>query len=175
VADVQRGIRAGDDAEPLMPTIRVAPDEILTITAPAGAWGNVTRHGTNQNWHVGDTSPLKLGPGLYFVDDHLTCNATSQAVAALETTLPRATEIIRSERIIRMALGDKFKNLAERARSVPAKLSERADAAFARLDKVEARGDQAFTGFETMLTDVESGVAAAEDALNQLTNGAPAE
>jgi hypothetical protein len=156
-----------------MPTIRVAADEVMTITAAPGAWGTVGQHESRSHWHVGPTSPLTVGPGLYFISDTLTCNTTSRAVAALAATLPRATQLVRSQRILTMALADKMKNLAARAKAVPAALSDRADAAFARLDNVERRGDHAFAGFDSVLTDVETGIVAAEDALAQLTNGAP--
>jgi hypothetical protein len=67
-------------------------------------------------------------------------------------------------------LQDKFKRLAERAKAVPAALGQRADAALARLDAVEARS-VVFDKLDAIAADAEQGVAAAEDALNQLTNG----
>lgn len=156
-----------------MPTIRVAPDEVLTVTAPANGYGTVRQDGSNHHWHVGATSPLKLAPGLYFIDDHLTCNATNLVAAVLETTLPRATQIVRSQRILTMALADKMKHLAARAKAVPASLDAVADKHLARLDALEARGTDSFGKLGDVLDGVESGIVAAEDALNQLTNGAP--
>jgi hypothetical protein len=154
--------------------VQVSSGEVLTVTALPGQFGDVSDILTRSSWHVGDKSPLNLGAGLYEISDGLTYTKSSQAVAALSATLPRATEIIRSERIIRMALADKFKMLADRARTVPAKLSDRADAAFASARRRwNSAAIRRSPGLNAVLTDVETGVSAAEDALNQLTNGAP--
>lgn len=72
-----------------------------------------------------------------------------------------------------MALADKMKRLAERSTAVPRSLDSWADEHLAKFDALESRGKEAFGKLGTVMADVESGVAAAEDALNQLTNGAP--
>lgn len=107
-------------------------------------------------------------------------------VDGLQQTLPRATEIIRSQRIIttalnehrqmkgiinNMALADKMKHLADRAKGVPASLEALADKHIARLNDLENRGNESFGKLGAVLDATESGIAAAEDALNQLTNG----
>lgn len=107
-------------------------------------------------------------------------------VHGLQQTLPRATEIVRSQRIITtalnehkelkglfsiMALADKMKHLAGRAKAVPASLEALADKHLARLDELETRGNDSFGKLGVVLDATEGGIAAAEDALNQLTNG----
>ncbi len=108
----------------------------------------------------------------------------SSFVDRLYNRLDMATKIIRSHRIIatalieekqQMALADKFKTLAARAANIPKVLEHRADELSARLDTVEKRGNTAFDGHGRVVDGIESGVAAAEDALNQLTNGAPSD
>lgn len=96
----------------------------------------------------------------------------AQRIDTIQSHTIIANAIIEGKRA--MALSDKFKTLATRINSVPKNLEARADALAARLDTIEQRGDKAFSGHETFLDGVETGVAAAEDALNQLTNGAPA-
>jgi hypothetical protein len=73
-----------------------------------------------------------------------------------------------------MALADKMKRLAERSTSVPRSLDAWADEHLAKFDALESRGKEAFGKLGQVMADVESGVSAAEDALNQLTNGGPA-
>lgn len=102
----------------------------------------------------------------------------------LAKRLPRATEIVASAATIAhhinkpqrrtMALADKMKRLAERSTSVPKSLDAWADEHLAKFDALENRGKEAFSKLGTVMADVESGVSAAEDALNQLTNGGPA-
>lgn len=84
-----------------------------------------------------------------------------------------ASAIIEGKR--HMALKDKLAHLAERNRDVTKRLDERADSLLARLAAVEDRGEQAFTNMERLADQHEQGIAATEDALNQLTNGAPFE
>jgi hypothetical protein len=162
-----------------MPTapehVTVADGDVLTVTADAGSYGTV--FGTAGQWTVSAKSPLRVGPGHYRIETVIGTvrHATdSQAVAALKATLPRATEIVSTAANIAGAivLQDKFKRLAERAKAVPAKLAARADKVNAAWDALEVDGDEAFDGHEAILTDAEQGVAAAKDALNQLTNGA---
>jgi hypothetical protein len=154
-------------------SLTVADGDVLTVTADAGSYGTV--FGPNGQWNVGAKSPLRVGPGHYRIETVIGTvrhSLDSQAVAALKATLPRATEIVGAAANIAGAimLQDKFKRLAERAKAVPAKLGERADAALARLDAVEARS-VVFDKLDAIATDAEQSVAVAEDALNQLTNG----
>lgn len=154
-------------------SLTVADGDVLTVTADAGSYATV--FGPNGQWNVGAKSPLRLGPGHYRIETvvgTVSYSLDSQAVAALKATLPRATEIVASAANIAGAvmLSDKFKRLADRAKAVPAKLSERADAALARLDAVEARS-VVFEKLDAIASDAEQSVAAAEDAVNQLTNG----
>jgi hypothetical protein len=96
------------------------------------------------------------------------------------------TDRIRSERIVTeaiidglqarrktMALAEKMKRLAERSMAVPKSLDAWADEHLAKWDTLEARGQESFGKLGQVMADVENGVVAAEDALNQLTNGAP--
>lgn len=73
-----------------------------------------------------------------------------------------------------MALADKMKRLSERSTAVPKALEALADTHLARLDALEARGSDSFGKLGEVLNDVEAGISSAEDAMNQLTNGAPA-
>lgn len=164
-----------------MPLVTIADGEVLTVTAEAGG-GTVQGEGHVAQWAVKPGAPVRLGrPGVYRLEGNVTHSVDGQAVAVLAATLPRATEIIKSARIVASAIvgsgsvsmQDKFKRLAERARTVPRVLSDRADVAFTRLDAIELRGDTTFGGLESVLTDVEGGIGHAEDALNQITNGAP--
>jgi hypothetical protein len=156
--------------------IVVADGEVLTVTADAGSYGTVFQlTGGVGQWTVSAKSPLNLGPGRYRIETvkgSISHTVASRAVAALTATLPRATEIVSAAANIAGAivLQDKFKRLAERAKAVPAALGQRADAALARLDAVEARS-VVFDKLDAIAADAEQGVAAAEDALNQLTNG----
>lgn len=159
-----------------MDPIVVADGDVLTVTASSGSYGTVFAQDGGQ-WTVSARSPLRLGPGRYRVETvkgTVTHSLDSHAVAALKATLPRATEIVFTAANIATGirtdmLSDKFKRLADRAKAVPAKLGERADAALARLDAVEARS-VVFDKLDAIAADAEQGVAAAEDALNQLTN-----
>ena len=73
----------------------------------------------------------------------------------------------------KMALAEKLKAFAERSHALPGQISDRVDAVSARLDKIEKRAEASISGHESVADDLEKGVAATEDALNQLTNGAP--
>lgn len=116
---------------------------------------------------------LTIGPRASFVDN-------------LAARLPRMTERIRSERIVTeaindglqyrrvrkyMGLADKMKHLAERAKAVPATLEAVADQHLERLAALETRGTESFARLGQVLDATEGGIVAAEDALNQLTNG----
>ena len=156
-------------------SLTVADGDVLTVTAEAGSYGTVFGP-PGQQWTVSAKSPLRLGPGHYRIETvvgRISHETDSQAVAALKATLPRATEIVGAAANIAGAvmLSDKFKRLAERSKAVPAALVKRADALDARLTDIEQRGDKAFTAHEAIANDAEQSVAAAEDALNQLTNG----
>jgi hypothetical protein len=73
----------------------------------------------------------------------------------------------------KMGLHEKFANLAAQAKAVPAALSAKADAIAARLSAAEAKGHGAFAKMDAVIADVEAGVKATEEAVAQLTNGAP--
>lgn len=163
-------------------SVTVAPGEVLTVTADAGSYGTVFQelppHG---QWTVSAKSPLNLGPGRYRIETvigSIRHSVDSRAVAALNATLPRATELIRSQAIITKAivegrpmLSDKFKRLAERSKAVPEALAQRADRAFERLDAAETRAINGLDRIEKSVTDAEDAAAVVEDAANQLTNG----
>jgi hypothetical protein len=167
--------------------VNVPADHVLTVTADAGGCGTVWEEGTNRHWHVGDRTPLRLGAGLYRVvtiDGRIDHSVDSLAIAALNATLPRATAIVATGAIIAeainrgstMAIADRFKRLAERAKSVPLALGERADAAFARLDSAEQKAGEALTRIEVaVVSDAEAAAREIEDVANQLSNGAPNE
>lgn len=153
--------------------IVVADGDVLTVTAEPGSYGTV--FAKDGQWTVSARAPLRLGPGLYTIETvkgAVRHEVSSRAVAALAATLPRATEIVSTAANLAgsIMLSDKFRRLADRAKAVPAALSERADAALARLDAVEARS-AVFDKLDAIATDAEQSVQAAEDAVNQLTNG----
>lgn len=185
-----------------MTTLTLAAGDVLRISGANGDSVRVTSRKTNPTTHTfnsADSASVHYGPfatDVEFTTDVLAGNPTwligtrapktSQVpqvdvrdwVASLDNATDRiksATTIARAlnEGSKAMALVDKFRTIAARSHAIPKRLEERADALAARLDTVEARGDQAFKGHEDFLTGVESGVAAAEDALAQLTNGAP--
>ena len=156
--------------------VRVAEGDILTVTGS----GVVSEDGSASEWHVTE-SPLHLGAGLYRLTGSVQHSVKSGTVAALEARLPRATEIIKSAAKVAaairrdrpMSLADKMKHLADRAKAVPQSLESLADKHLSRLDALEARGGDTFSKLGAVLDQTEGGIAAAEDALNQLTNGAP--
>lgn len=167
-------------------TIPVPADHVLTVTANPASYGTVWEVGTNRHWHVGDRTPLRLGAGLYrivTIDGRIDHSVDSLAIAALNDTLPRATAIVATGADIATAINkgsaamgiqDRFKRLAERAKSVPLALGERADAAFARLDSAEQKAGDALTRIEVaVVSDAEAAALAIEDVANQLSNGAP--
>jgi hypothetical protein len=167
-------------------TIPVPADHVLTVTADVGGCGTVWEEGTNRHWHVGDRTPLRLGAGLYRVvtiDGVVRHSVDSLAIAALNATLPRATAIVTTGADIAalinkgsaaMGIQDRFKRLAERARTVPQQLGDRADAAFARLDSAEQKAGEALTRIEVaVVSDAEAAALAIEDVANQLSNGDP--
>lgn len=168
-----------------MPIISVPAGHVLVVTAEPGGYATVWQEGTSAQWTVSAKSPFRIGAGLYrleTVTGTVRHSVESLTVAALSETLPRATEIVTAAANVAtainqgsraMSIQDKFRRLAERSKAVPAKLGERADAVTLRWDALEARGGTAFAGHEAVLADAEQGVTAAEDALNQLTNGAP--
>lgn len=162
--------------------VSVPTDRVLTVTAEPGGYGIVWHEGTERNWPVGVATPLVLPAGLYRVETVrgvLRHSVDTPAMAALNATLPRAIEIVRSGAIIaaainrgnQMSIQEKFARLAERAKAAPAALADRADTVFARLDAVESRAGAALDRIETaVVNDAEAAAAAIEDAANQLTN-----
>lgn len=164
------------------PLVSVPTGDVLTVSAEAGGYATVWQEGTKNQWSVGAKTPLRLGPGLYRVETvrgQVSHSVDSQAIAALNATLPRATDIVRNGAALAqvinqgsaaMALKDKFARLADRAKAVPAALGERADTVLDRLASVETRGDVALTKLDAVVTDAEQAAAAAEDAVSQITN-----
>lgn len=135
---------------------------------------------------VSDLSPYKLGPlsvatlvridtlngsATYSVDGGIQAESFTDRT---ETPL-RKTVAAFSTGARKMSLADKFKALADRANSIPKEMGDRADALNLTWDSIERRGDMALAGHEAFAKVAEQGVKATEDALNQLTNGAPLE
>lgn len=103
----------------------------------------------------------------------------------LAATLPRATEIIRSQRIITaailkdrrkndMALADKANLLAERVKSIPATFETAMDVQLSRLETLEQRGATAAKRFTSHVDDLDSAITTTENVVNQMSNGGPA-
>lgn len=128
----------------------------------------------------------KIGPFLESTShriDAMSGDATYTVTDRLGAELQRKTESIKSATVIAaalvnregltMALRDKFKALADRAKKLPADLEKQADAVSRRLDDLDRRGVNAFGAMHVSLDDVEAGVTATEDLVNQLTNGGP--
>lgn len=90
---------------------------------------------------------------------------TNQIAAAV----PIAHAIVNGNKA--MSLADKMATLAARSQAVPKALETRADALLSRLDALEATSGPVFTGLEGVMGDAERGVAAAESAMRQLSNG----
>ena len=67
----------------------------------------------------------------------------------------------------------KLQAMAARARSLPQKLDEMADAAMKRMDDLEQRGGAAFSTLGRELQKADDGVRAVEDVVSQMTNGGP--
>lgn len=140
-----------------------------------GAGGRLWRLQEPRAFH---TPCVIRGPGTFRIDA-LAADIEYSLAPTLAAQLDRATEVIKSHRIIAaalikgkqaMAMHDKFKMLADRARDVPKALETRADVLFARLDALE-KGGAVFDKMEAFVSDVEKGVSAAEDAMNQLAGG----
>jgi len=175
-----------------MTFVSISDGQILTVTADKGSYGTVWNEGSIGQWTVAAHAPLRLArPGVYRIETvrgNVTHSIDGHAVAALAETLPARTEVVRSARIItsalvegqqaieelkRMSLHEKFKRLAERTQTVPRALSDRADKVLGGFDRLEKHGDATLGGLEVVLSAAEAGLSVAEDALNQITNGAP--
>ena len=72
-----------------------------------------------------------------------------------------------------MALHEKLKALAAAAKKLPADIEAQADKLAARIAAVDTRAVNSFGKLGEVVTDAEGAVAATEDAVNQITNGAP--
>lgn len=130
-------------------------------------------------------TPVELGPFTaveVFLIKATLGGLSYEVKEAIVATLERATDIVRSQRIIATALNEgkramslveRMQNLAERAKAVPTALAERTDASLARLTAVETRGHAALDGIDSVIGEAEKAAASTEDAVNQLTNGAP--
>lgn len=169
-----------------MPTIHVEADEVLSVSAGPGGGGKIALEGTKLQWSVSPGTPLHLGPGIYHTTGDVICAKNGQVVAALEATLPARTERVVSERIVTaaivdglqarrskstMGLADKARLLAERAKAIPAKHSDRMDAISARLESADARATDAADRIEiAVVAQVEQSAVEMEDVANQLSN-----
>jgi hypothetical protein len=162
-------------------TVSLAIGQTLVVTADVGSIGAVTRVGTAHVVRIVPGAPVHIGrPGAY-------CVKADTGVLAYDVRDPLSAGIaagvrnIQSFRIIQhaliqgqhMALRDKFAQLAERTKTVPAALDAAATSALDKLDAVEARGGMAFANLDSVVSDANAAVAIAEDAVNQLTNGGP--
>jgi hypothetical protein len=174
----------------LSTTVTIGDDEILTVTADSGSYGTVWLDGTSTQWSVGAKAPLRLsGPATYKIETvkgNVSHDVSSKDVAALAAALPAVTENIVSERIVTaaivdglqarrskstMALADKARLLAERAKAIPAKHSDRMDAISARLESADARATDAADRIEiAVVAQVEQSAVEMEDVANQLSN-----
>ena len=72
-----------------------------------------------------------------------------------------------------MALHEKLKALAAKAKKLPADIEANADALAARIDAVDTRAVNSFGALAGVMEDADAAIAATEDAVNQLSNGAP--
>lgn len=72
-----------------------------------------------------------------------------------------------------MSLQDKLRALAAKAKKLPADIEANADALAARIDAVDTRAVNSFGKLASVMDDADAAVSATEDAVNQLTNGAP--
>lgn len=160
-----------------MPLIRVDAHDVLTVTGE----GTVSLDGSGEQWTVHPDSPLHLAlPGVYRLTEGVSATLVNKAAEVLAATLPRATAIVASARIIaegrrKMALGDKAQYLAERLKSMPNNLERLFDEQLTRLDTIEGRGVAMVDTVKTFVDEAEAGVQAAADVVAQLTNGAPAD
>lgn len=172
-----------------MTTIKVDAGQVLTVTADPGSYGTVFLDGTTSQWSVGAKAPLCLsGPAVYHVETvkgTVTPSVDGKDVAAIVEALPAKIENIVSERIVtaaivdglqarrqgKMGLADKARLLAERAKAIPAKHSDRMDSISARLESADARATDAADRIEiAVVAQVEQSAVEMEDVANQLTN-----
>lgn len=153
--------------------VTLAFGQALVATADAGSVGYIGPH------RIRPGAPIKLGrPGDYTIEAD-TGSVAYEIREPLADALENGARNVQSARVIqqaiiegnKMALSEKFARLAARTKEVPAALDRAADAALSKFDAVEQRGDAAFAKMAGVVADAEQGVAAAEDAVNQLTNG----
>lgn len=161
--------------------VTLAIGQTLVVTAEAGSIGAVTLAGARPHM-IRSGPPVNIGrPGKYTLEAD-TGSLAYTLQDPLSGALTKATDIVRSARIIqtaliqgrKMALADKFALLAARSKSVPAALSDMADKVLGDFDGVEQEGNAAFAALDTIITDAKAAVSVAKDAVNQLNNGAPA-
>lgn len=105
-----------------------------------------------------------ITPPLVLTDQPQT-TTTTQGLAQFDRSLAKATE-----QINRMG---KLQQIAARAPQVVRALEDRADKLGQRLDALEAKGNSTFDRWASHLSEQESAVSEAENAINQLSNGAP--
>lgn len=106
-----------------------------------------------------------ITPPLVLTDKPLTTNVT-QGLAQFDRSLAKATQAVN-----RMG---KLQQIAQRAPAVVRGLEDRADKLGQRLDALESKGNSTFDRWATHLSEQESAISEAENAINQLSNGAPA-
>lgn len=168
-----------------MTTLFAPETASVSIAAGDAIWlgsvdgGAATVKAGDGTWH------LKPGESLSVGGFKVPITATVQVTAGrvrytpgFSAQLDDLTDRVRSATIIakatKMGLHDKMKALADKMHATPRAMSDMADRLSARIDTVQTRGAQAEAGMHAVLDDVEKGVAATEDALNQLTNGTAA-
>lgn len=161
--------------------------EILTVTATADGgfvWrlpdtaGSLEPTGTPQVVALGPKETKTIGPfdhtTQHKIDAHAGPIDYSTSKAPTAQLAPIAARSLAKSGTTNMSLRDKMKNLAAKAKQLPADLEAATDVVSARMDALDKRGVQALATVHSTLDDVEAGVAATEDAVNQLSNGGPA-
>jgi len=91
--------------------------------------------------------------------------------AAITTYIQFATLMVRRDRqIYRSTMMSKLENIASRAPQIIAGLEARADELDQRLTKLDKTGQHTFNKWNDHLGNQEKAIAAAEDAINRLSN-----
>jgi hypothetical protein len=171
-------------AAPAEELVSLAIGERLVVAAGVNSTGRVARNSAPGVSTVSGNAPAHYtatnGPAEYRIRaDKGTLTFEVQDV--LTGDIKRATRNLQSAAVIakalneghRMALSDKARLLTERAKTVPAAIEKRMDASLARLAGAEARSTAPLDQLDAHVADIEAGIAATEDAVAQLSNGAP--
>lgn len=159
-------------------TLTVYAGEVLTVTANAGpgfVWCLPPKPGENlpplKVVKVEGGASQDIGPFAQTTQWRLDAQNGPLAYAVTQSQADPAVPL--SEKRTTMALQDKLKLLAARAKKLPADIEAAADKLSARIDSVDTRALASFASMHSVLDDAEKAVAATEDAANQLTNGGP--